>query len=183
MAIASTDILYKLSTAGGSAGNTTSGVAATSLGKYVSTTQLSSTALGNLFDNVSGAENAASAVDYRCIFIHNAHATLTLSSPTIYLSGGDPAGGTNIAIAVDTTAASAVGSSTAQSLIGASETAPGSSVTALAYSAPSTSSGGLSLGDLTAGQVKAVWIRRTAANSAPVSAETITLAVSGNTPA
>lgn len=85
MAISDSDILFKLSIKTGSAGNSgaQSDVNA-SLGKYISTTQVTDNSLNNLFDNISGTENAASTVDYRCIFIHNAHATLTMLSPVVY---------------------------------------------------------------------------------------------------
>lgn len=184
MAISAGEILYKLSIKTGAAGNAAAqpNVNA-SLGTWVSTTQLSATALNNAFDNITGAENAASVVDYRCVFIHNSNATLPLTGAVVWLSGGDPAGGAAVTIAVDTTASSAVGAAVAQGLTAATETAPGAGVTGLAYSAPTTSAGGLALGDIPAGFVKAVWIKRAAANTAPVNAETITLAVTGDTAA
>lgn len=88
MPIESTDIKIKLSRTAGSAGNSGSqSDPNASLGKYISTTELSGTALNNLFDNVSGDENALGTVEYRCLFIHNAHASLTWQSPKIWLSG------------------------------------------------------------------------------------------------
>ena len=183
MPVTATDILFKLSVKTGAAGNSTAGTPAGSLGKYISTTEMSGTALNNLFDDISGAENAASATDYRCFFIHNSHATLALQNAVVYLSGGDPAGGATVTIAVDTTAASAVGSASAQALEATNETAPGAGITGLSYSAPTTAGAGLSLGTLNAGQVKAVWVRRAAANTAAVNNETVTFAVTGDTAA
>lgn len=176
MPLSSADLLVKLSTTAGAAGNTTAGTPAGSLGKYVSTTQLVDNVLDNLFDDVSGAENAANDVEYRCIFIHNAHATLTYIAPKIFLQS-EVAGGASIAIGVDPTAASAVGSAGAQAVQVADEnTAPAGVV----FSSPIDLASGLALGDIAAGQVKAVWVRRTAANTAAQTNDGVTLRVQGD---
>lgn len=179
MAITATDILVRYSTVAGSAGNTTAGTAAGSLGKYISTTDVATT-LNGLFDDVSGAENAASTVDYRCVFVLNNHATLDLQNAVAYMSA-EVAGGTNIAIAVDSTAISAKGAAGAQALQVANETtAPAGPLT---FSSPTTVGAGLALGTIPAGSVKAVWVRRTAANSAALDADGFTLAIGGDTAA
>lgn len=179
MAITASDILIKLSTKSGSAGNSLTSTPADSLGKYISTTQLSGTALNNLFDDITGQENFDSDVEYRCVFVHNAHATLTLQNAVVYISA-EVSGGAVAAIAVDSTAASAVGSSSAQALSIADEnTAPA----ALTFSAPTTRGTGLSLGNIPAGSVKAFWVRRTAANTAALNNDGVTFTVSGDTAA
>lgn len=182
MAIVATDILFKLSITSGAAGNASAQADPNAaLGKYISTTQLSGTPLNNLFDNISGDENAASTVDYRCIFIHNAHATLSLQTPVVWLSA-EVAGGAGIAIAIDAIAASAIGSAGAQAALVASElTSPGAG--AGAFSSPTTKAGGLALATIPAGQTRAVWVRRTAANSAAIDADGVTLRVEGDTAA
>jgi hypothetical protein len=178
-AIVAGDILFKLSVTTGAAGNSTAGTPAGSLGKYISTTQLSGTALNNLFDDVSGAENTAGTTDYRCFFIHNSNASNILQNAVVWLSGGDPAGGATITIAVDTTAASAIGSATAQADTVANElTAP---TLVSAYSAPTTSGTGIALGNIGIGQCKAVWVKRVTSGAAAVNAETVTFAVTGDT--
>jgi hypothetical protein len=131
-AIVAADILFKYSVKTGSAGNTTAGTAAGSLGTYVSTTQWTGGAANDLFDDISGAENAASTVDYRCIFIHNSNAANTYQNVVVYLSA-EVAGGASIAVAADTTAASALGSATAPALTATTETAPGAPITGLTY--------------------------------------------------
>jgi hypothetical protein len=182
MPISSSDILFKLSTKSGSAGNSTAqGNVNNSLGKYISTTQITDATLNNLFDNISGDENAASTVDYRCIFIHNAHATLTLLSPVVWLSA-EVAGGASIAIAIDDIAASAIGSASAQADEIANETtAPGAGVGT--FSSPTSKGAGLSLADLPAGQCRAIWIKRTAANTAALDSDGVTIRVEGDTAA
>jgi len=180
MAIVAGDILYKLSILTGSAGNSAAQPDPNaSLGKYISTTQLSGTPLNNLFDNVSGDENAASEAEYRLIFIHNAHATLTLLSPVVWISA-ETAGGAVLAISVDTTAASAIGSASAQAKQVVDENTAPSSQT---FSAPTTKGTGLALSDIPAGQCKGVWVRRTAANTAALDNDGGTLRVEGDTAA
>lgn len=180
MAIVPGDILIKLSTTAGAAGNTTAQADPNaSLGKYISTTQLVDATLHNLFDPVTGDENAASEAEYRCVFVHNNHATLTLTAPVVWVSS-ETAGGAVAALSVDTTATSAVGASAAQAKQVADEnTAPATQ----AFSAPTTKATGLALGDIPAGSVKAIWIRRTAANTAALDADGVVIRVEGDTAA
>ena len=180
MAIVASDIVYRFTTASGSAGDSTAGAASTSLGKYASTTAWTGGTLNDLFDNVSGAENAASTVDYRCLAVLNNHATLTAFSINIYLSA-EVAGGTSIALAVDNTAASAKGSASAQGSSIATETTTPSGVGS--FSSPTTDGAGITIGDLTPGQVRLIWIRRTAANTSAVTGDGFTLGLSLDTPA
>ena len=179
MAITATDILFKYSVLTGAAGNSTAGTAGGSLGKYISTTAITTSTLNNLFDDVTGDENAASDVEYRCFFIHNAHATLTLKNTVIWLSA-EVAGGTDAAISIDTTVASAIGDSSAQAKQVADEsTAPGTQT----FTAPTTKGTGLAVGDILAGYCRAVWVERTATDSAALSNDGVTLRVEGDTEA
>ena len=181
MPIASSDIKMKLSIKTGSAGNSASqGNVNNSLGKYISTTEITDATLNNLFDNISGDENAASTVDYRCIFIHNAHATLTLQSPKVWLAS-EVSGGASIAIAIDDVAASAIGSASAQAAEIANETTTPTGVGA--FSSPTTKGAGLSLGNLAPGECRAVWVRRTAGNNAALNNDGVTIRVEGDTAA
>lgn len=180
MPIITSDILTKFATTAGSAGNSTAQAdPAASLGKYISTSTWSGGTLHDLFDAVTGDENAASRVDYRCLFIHNNHATLTYEGVVVYISA-EVAGGCNVALGVDTTAASAIGSSSAQALTISSETTAPSGVS---FSTPTTKATGLSLGNIGPGQCKAIWVRRTATNSVAVNNDGFTLAIAGDTQA
>ena len=179
MAIVSGDLLYKLSTTAGSAGNSNTSNIAGSLGKYISTTAVSGTAQNNIFENVTGDENAASTVFYKCIFIHNSHATLTLSSAVLWLSA-ETAGGGTLALGADTTAASALGSASAQALTIANRTTAPAGVT---FTSPTTKAAGISLGNIAAGNVKAFWLRLTTANTAAATGDGGTFRVEGDTPA
>jgi|SRR6478609_650083 hypothetical protein len=181
MPVVDTDVLVKLSIKTGSAGNSAAQPDPNaSLGKFISTTPLSGTALNNLFDNISGAENAASATDYRVIFVHNSHATLTVTNVGVYISA-EVAGGASIALAVDNIAASAIGSSSPQATELATETTTPTGVGS--FSSPTTAGTALSIGTLTAGQCRAIVVRRTAANTAALDADGYTLGVVFDSPA
>lgn len=176
-AITSGEILFKRSVTA-AAGNTTAQADPNaSLGDQVSTTQWTGGSANDLFDDVTGAENAASDVEYRCIFVHNTNTANTLENAVVYLSA-ETAGGASIAVGADTTAASAVGAATQQALTVADEnTAPAG----VAFSSPTTAGSGVALGNIGAGQVKAFWVRRTAANTAALSNDGVTIAVTGDT--
>jgi hypothetical protein len=179
MPIAASDILFKLSTIAGSAGNSNAGTPGASLGKYISTTQVDSGDLHDLFTAVSGAENAANQVDYACLFVHNAHASLTLTDAKVYVSA-EVSGGTAIAIAVDSVAASAIGSASAQADQIANDTTAPDGIDQ-AFSTPTTTGAALALGSIPAGSCKAIWVRRTASNSSPQASDGATITVFGDT--
>lgn len=182
MAITATDIQFRYSVKTGSAGDSTAGTAAGSLGKYVSTTQPTDNTLNNLFDDVTGDENAASDVEYRCIFFLNNHGTLTLQNAVAWLSA-EVASGATQALGVDPTAISAKASASAQAVEVTDENTAPAGVTFTPYTSVDTKAEGLSLGNIGPGQVKAVWIRRTAANTAAVDNDGVTLNIGGDTAA
>lgn len=180
MAIQASEILFKYSVTTGTAGNTSAGTAAGSLGKYISTTQIADASLDNLFNDISGDQNAAGQVDYRCFFIHNSNGSLTYQNVVCWIDS-QVSGGADVAIAVDTTAPSAIGSSTAQALtVASSTTAPAG----LTFSTTAINKAtGLSIGNVPAGSCAAVWLRRTANNSAALSNDGATIGLSGDTAA
>lgn len=176
MPIQETDILLKLSTKSGSAGNSLTSTPAASLGKYISQTELVSASLHNLFPVVTGDENAARTVKYRCIFVHNNHTTLTHVGVVAWLVS-EASGGCSIAIAIDGVAASVIGSASAQADEVATElVAP----TGESFTAPTSKVTGISLGDIPAGQCRAVWVRQTAAASAAKDSDDVYIRVEGD---
>ena len=178
MAITVTDILYKFSVAA-AAGDTTAGTAATSLGDQISTTAITDATLDNLFDVITGDENAASDVEYRCFFVHNNHATITWENVVCWLSA-EVGGGAVAAISVDTTGVTAKGSASAQAKTVANEqTAPATQT----FTAPTTKGTGLAIGNIPAGSVAAIWVRRTAANTSAVNNDGVTIRCEGDTAA
>lgn len=187
-AISASDIVLLLSAPGASAGYTVTGLAGNSLGNYVSTTVLSTTPLDNLFTDLTGAQNAASQIDYACLFVLNNTATgnSMLNTVAWLPSSGFVVGGANIAIGVDPAAASPKGSSTPQAaLISVSTNAPTGvspwiSPTSSTPSPP-IYSGGVQLGTIAPGYVKAIWFRRSATNSPPVNNDGFQLNLSFDT--
>lgn len=176
-AIVASDIQYRFTTTSGSAGDSTAGAAATSLGKYASSTQWTGGTLHDLFDAISGAENAASQVDYRGLAVLNNNGANAAQSPSLYLAS-EVSGGASIAIGVDTTATSAKGSASAQMLTIANDTTAPAGVS---FSSPTTDGGGLALSDIAVAAVKGIWLRRTAANTSALSADGVTLGLGVDT--
>lgn len=172
MPIASGDILLKYSVSA-AAGDTTAGTAAGSLGDQVSTTAITTATANNLFDDVSGAEAAAGRTEYRCVFVHNNHATLTYLGCQVAIASQVSGGGT-IEIALDNIAASAKGSGSAQAAsIGSETTAPSGVGT--------FGSGPVTIGDLAAGQVRAIWLKRVVSAGASATADNVVLDITGDT--
>jgi hypothetical protein len=81
---------------------------------------------------------------------------------------------------VDTTGVTAKGSASAQAKTVADEnTAPA----AQTFSSPTTKATGLAIGNIPAGSVAAIWVRRTAANTAAVNNDGVTIRCEGDTAA
>ncbi len=179
MAITASDIQFRTAITSGSAGDSaTQPDPNLSLGKYVSQSQITAATLHALFDKVTGDENAASEAEYRCVFILNNHATLTWEAVKVWLSA-EVSGGAAAAIAIDNIAASAKGSASAQAAqIANEDTAP---TGVGSFSSPTTKAGGLSLGDLAPGQARAIWVRRTTANTSAVDSDGVTIRAEGDT--
>lgn len=165
MPIASTDIHYRLS---GGAANTNHNA---SLGGAKSSTQVAA----NLFDTVIGDEAAAGDIEYRCIYIHNNHGSLTLENAVVWIDANTPSPDTAIAIGLGTSAING----TEQTVVN-EDTAPVTTV----FTSPTNKAGGLAIGNIPFGQHKAVWIRRTVtAAAAAVNSDTFSIRVAGDTAA
>jgi len=114
--------------------------------------------LNKVFDSVSAANSLVGKISYRCLYVKNAHATLTASGVKAFIAqlttgpdeieiGLDPAGIGN-------------GSSTGVATTIANETTAPAGVT---FSSPTAAISGLQpgAGSLTPGQVFALWEKRT----------------------
>jgi hypothetical protein len=167
MPITATDIQFRLS---GGASN--SDVNA-SLGGAKSSTQVTTASLHNLFDQVSGAESAAGDIEYRCIYFHNAHGSLSLQNARAYISSNTPATDTTLDIA-----AAGEGINGTAETIANENTAPAGET----FSAPANYAAGIVLGTIPAGQHHAIWIRRTVtAGAAARNLDNATIVVEGET--
>lgn len=162
MPIVSTDIKYRLS---GGAGNTS---AAASLGGAKSSTDASST----YFDTVTPAEGTAGDTEYRCLYVHNNHGSLSLDNAVLWVSTSSL--GTNQAIAIGLGTSAVNGT---EQTVANEDTAP-SGVT---FSTPTSKGAGIALGNIPAGQHRAFWVRRTVTAGAPASSNAFTLRVEGDT--
>lgn len=176
-AITAAEIVWRFTTTAGAAGDSTAGTAAGSLGKYASSTAWAGGGTNDLFDDVTGTENANSTADYRGLAILNNNAANTLANAVGYLSS-EVAGGASVSIGADTTAASAKGSASAQLVTIANENTAPAGVT---FSAPTTAAGGVALSSIPVANVKGLWVKRLPANTVALSGDGVTLAVQGDT--
>lgn len=162
MPIIASEIQYRLS------GGATNSIAGASLGGAKSSNSLPT----QFFDDVTSAESAAGDTEYRCFYVHNNNGSLTLQNAVIWIQSNTT--GNRIAIGVGTAAINGTEQSVTDE-----QTAP-SGVT---FSQPATKGTGLALGNIPAGQHKAVWVRRTIPASTAASNDTYTLRVEGDTAA
>lgn len=178
MAVEAADIGFYLSTPSASAGfEDAQPDPNNSLGGYISTTEIADATLHNLFDVITGDENANEEVDYRCFFIRNSSPTNTWLGVTVWISD-EIAGGANAAIGLDPVGATAEDSSSPQADIIPNE---GEAPTGVNFTAPTSKGAGLVIGDIASGEVAAVWVRRTATNSAAQDLDGVTIRAEGDT--
>jgi len=175
MAIAETDLIWRLS---GGASNTDpaaalGGAMSTAAGGIITKTKT----FNSIFDDISGAEAAAGDVEYRCIYIHNEHATLPLTSAKVWIEANVANAKDMIDIGLDLGGKDATADTIANE-----STAPDPAVT-FAHDCLSYATG-LALGDLAAGEGYAIWIRRTiTAGMTADDDEFFTLKIQGDTAA
>lgn len=162
MPILTTDIIYRLS------GGATNADPLLSIGGIKSSVASSAT----IFDDVSSTEAAAGDTEYRLIYVHNAHATLSYQTAAIWIQTQTPSASTDIAIGL-----AAAGLNGTETAIANENTAPAGVV----FSAPSTFGAGLALGTVPAGQHYGVWVKRTVTAGATSISDSFTLRVQGDT--
>jgi hypothetical protein len=145
MPIVAADIIERLS---GGSGNTDVNA---SLGGAKSSTALTDNTTHNLWDVVSSAESSAGDTEYRCIYVHNNHGSLTLQSAKVWINTNTPSADTAIRIALGTSAVNGT-----EQTIANESTAP----TGVTWSTAANEGAALSIGNIPAGQHKAIWIER-----------------------
>lgn len=149
-----------------------------SLGGHISRSGVKqSPTLHNLFDVVTGDENAASDVEYRCMFFLNKHASLALQNAVVWIAN-QVSGGATMAIGLDPSGVAYSGRFEAQAVTVANES---SAPAGVSFSSPSTKGTGLSIGNITAGYCQGIWVRRTANNTAALNNDGGTIRVEGDT--
>src|SRR4051812_35557073 len=97
MAIVASDLKFRLS---GGSSNTDPNA---SIGGVKSSTDAAST----IFDDVSSAEAAAGENEYRCIYVHNNHGSLTALAAKIWIQSNTPSADTTVALALGNAAMNA----------------------------------------------------------------------------
>jgi hypothetical protein len=174
MSIVASDIVFRFTTKSGSAGDTTAGTPAGSLGKYAANNALTNATLANLFDNVSDTESAAGDTSYRSFWVLNNHATLTLTNARVVINT-DAAGGAAVDIATDNIGITAKGSASAQGAQIANELTAPTGISAWG-------DGPLTIGDIPPGSGAMVWVRRIiTAGQTAVPLDSVTIDVIGGT--
>ena len=158
---------------------------ADSIGGFASSTAWAGGTIHDLFDLISGTENTNLNAEYRCIFVRNAHATLTMENVRVYLT--DVAGGADASVGLDPTGVVSSTLATAQ----AKRLADEDDSTAVLGAAPAVTfsdtavdyATGLAVANIPAGSGIAVWFRRTAGNSAAINNDGATFGVGFDTAA
>jgi len=125
----------------------------------------------SLFDDVTGAEEQAGDVEYRCVYVYNA-GDVDAQVVTVWISANTTDPDTQSAIGLGTSAISGT-----EQTIANENTAP----SGVSFSEPATEGAGLSVGTLAAGAHKALWWRRTINAGAGASVDSTTLAGSYDT--
>lgn len=169
MPITSTDLKFHLS---GGAANSDPNAA---LGGAISTTQIVDATVANLFDNVGSAESAAGDTEYRCFYVKNTHATLTLQAAKVYIQTNTPSTDTSAEIGLGTSAVNGT-----EQTVANESTAP----SAVTFSSAAGSGNALSIGNIPAGQHKAIWLKRIVnAAAAAYNSDSVIIRVEGDTAA
>lgn len=125
----------------------------------------------SVFDDVSGAEESAGDIEYRCAYAYNS-GDVAATSVTLFISSNTTDPDTQVAIGLGTSIVSGT-----EQTIADEDTAP----SGVAFSEPSTEGTGLGVGTLEAGEHKAFWWRRTIDTGAGASADQITFDVTFDT--
>lgn len=172
MPISSSDVVYRLS---GGVSNTSQQA---SLGGAMATVAggiITPGVQNNVWDDVSGAESAAGDAEYRCIFVVNTHGSLTLQGAVIWLDSLTSQTDLDEHIALD---AAGIGVSNSNASTASENTAPSPAVS---FSQPTSKGTGLLIGNIGAGQMKAIWHRRTVSPGALATAASFSIRVEGDT--
>lgn len=167
--VSASDVQFYLSNPGAVTGFSGTGTPGNSLGKYISTTQVSNTPLNDLFLDITGAQNAGSQVDYQCMFLLNNTATgNSMLNTVVFLpSASDVAGGATLQYALDTHGIVPKSQAGQQAIVIANSTTAPAGIGV--WTSPSaTVAGGLTVGNIAPNNCIAIWFKRAASNTIAV---------------
>lgn len=157
MPIVNTDIQVRLS------GGAVNSSPLTSIGGVKSSAQAGT----DIFAGVTSAEATAGSTKYRCVYLHNAHATLSAQALVVWINANTPSPTTTVSIGVGAAAVNAT-----ETAVGAETTAPAGVV----FTASTTEATALALSTLPAGQHRALWLRRVVdASTAALASDSVSL--------
>ncbi len=146
-----------------------------SLGGVKSSVEITDASLHNLFDVVSGAEASAGDTEYRGLYFHNGHGSLTLQNTVVWISTESSSSDSLINLAL-----AGEGLNATMETIANESTAP----VGESFSHPTTEGAGLSFGNVPTAQHFGLWIERIISSSAAAFAtDTAVLTVKGETAA
>ena len=123
-----------------------------SVGGEISSVELTSNVLHNLFDLVNSTEAVDGDIEYRCFYVKNRHPTITLFSPKVWIATNVANGESALDIGVGTSAVNGVEQEVADETVAPS---------GVVFTRPTSRAAGLTLGNLAPGETKAIWVRRT----------------------
>lgn len=143
-----------------------------SLGGAISTTEVSPS-VNELFDVVSGNEAQSGDTEYRCVYIKNDHPSLTLFGALVFIQNNTDSTDTSAEIALGSSAIDGVEQTIANE---------GAEPTSTTFDTAAGESNALEIGDIPAGEHKAVWVKRiVSAGAAAFNSDGMTIGVKGDT--
>lgn len=169
MPIITGDIDFHLS------GGAANAVPDASLGGIISTTQIVDATLHNLFDVVSGGESTVGDTEYRCMYVKNNHASLTLQNAEVWVQTESPSADSDEEIGLGTSAVNGI-----EQIVADEQTAPAGVV----FSQANGQGASLAIGDIPPLEHKAIWVKRViSAVAAAYNNDSSVIRVSGETAA
>lgn len=122
-----------------------------SLGGAITATEITDNTTHNIWDVVSSTESNSGDTEYRCIYVKNTNASLTLQAAKVWIATNTPSTDTSVEIGLGTSAVNGT-----EQTVANESTAP-SGVT---FSTAAGEGNALTIGDIPNGQHKAIWIKR-----------------------
>ncbi|NKB37862.1 MAG: hypothetical protein GKR93_11955 [Gammaproteobacteria bacterium] len=169
MPIVAGDIDFHLS------GGAANAVPDAALGGAISSVEIVAATVSNLFDVVDGDEADAGDTEYRCFYVKNNHGSLTLQGAEVWVQTETPSVDTDEEIGLGTSAVNGI-----EQTIADESTAPAGVV----FSQANGEGSSLAIGDIPAGEHKAIWVKRViSAAASAVNADASLIRVKGATAA
>lgn len=122
-----------------------------SLGGAITATEIVDNTTHNIWDVVSSTESNSGDTEYRCIYVKNTNATLTLEAAKVWVATNTPSTDTSVEIGLGSSAVNGTEQTVANE---------GTAPTSVTFSTAAGEGNALSIGNIPNGQHKAIWIKR-----------------------